>query len=865
MMASMWVKPESVSTDDSVLLGNGGGNGNGFVLRQHGSDQRLKLFIGQGDDYKDIVVADAPLTYWRMNESAGTTMVDTMGNHDGTYTNSPNLDSAGGLTSDSDSSVNFDPTSNHYSIVPNHADFSTGGALTVEAWVKIDGQCADDAIVAYGLLAAANRKWSLECDNSGATNSRIRFWIDLGATAHASGFMPVVPDTWYHVVATFDRTLGSSRLKLFLDGLFQNQVDAADSDLEASTQGVYIGTRDTAISSGFPGSIDEIAIYNRALTSAEILEHYNAGAKQCASTTTFENNKWYQIGSIWDGTNGKVFVNGREECTYAPTGVTFAGSTNLTAGATSAGANAYDGDISQLQLYSSGTAANVKTNFDATANTFRATPISGIVTDNLVLQLDPANAVQGMRANADDSCDATVKWFDLSSSGNDGTLTNFASCGDSSGWNGTGATGDPYVLAMDGANDIVDLEIGGVAAAVDAASAVTMEAWIKPDTLADAFTRQLFWTYMTTGGSTAFRLGIKGSGGTHAEVHVGGRTHNGGGFNSLDGAVLFKLGEWNHIVGTLDFANDMLYTYINGTPSTTKSVTFNPTFQDHNSQDAADRVAHYYDGDFGYLATYRDKLTDAEVAQNFSTMADRFRDHPLTGVVKEGLVLQLDAANAKDKLRGEADGTCTNTTWADLSGNGNDGTLTNFSGCGASSGWNGDGSVGDPYRLEFGSSTGGNDYADIDDLSLGDKHTLEMWVRTTNRGNLIGGSGVNHGIVWTNTSGTTLYYNTGNGAVSTTYGSLLNGAWHHLVVTRSEAAVNFYLDGTNIGSKTLGTSTEPVATLIGGRLPDLALQFVGGMNYVSFYERALSANEIKQNCNALESRFTSTPGDICAP
>ena len=68
------------------------------------------------------------------------------------------------------------------------------------------------------------------------------------------------------------------------------------------------------------------------------------------------------------------------------------------------------------------------------------------------------------------------------------------------------------------------------------------------------------------------------------------------------------------------------------------------------------------------FSSYSRDLDQLEVFQNFRALADRFRDHPLTGVIKDGLVLQLDAANAKDKLRGNDDGTCTNTTWPDLSG-----------------------------------------------------------------------------------------------------------------------------------------------------------------------------------------------------
>ena len=79
---------------------------------------------------------------------------------------------------------------------------------------------------------------------------------------------------WTHLVITLDLNLGSNQLKTYQNGVFTFQRNFT-SDIMTRSASKFIGKS----SSGnlFNGSIDEVRIYNRALTPDEIKRLYNMG------------------------------------------------------------------------------------------------------------------------------------------------------------------------------------------------------------------------------------------------------------------------------------------------------------------------------------------------------------------------------------------------------------------------------------------------------------------------------------------------------------------------------------------------------------------------------------------------------------
>jgi hypothetical protein len=215
-------------------------------------------------------------------------------------------------------------------------------------------------------------------------------------------------------------------------------------------------------------------------------------------------------------------------------------------------------------------------------------------------------------------------------------------------------------------------------------------------------------------------------------------------------------------------------------------------------------------------------------------------------IVRNGLVLHLDAANVKSYSG-------TGTTWFDLSGNGNNATLIN----GPTYGSNNNGSI----VLD-----GVNDYITLpsnDEWAFGAYATFENWLyfdRET--------FGTNHRIwcVTNNAAAIDIFLATSTGLVGVssspyvyTSSSFPKYTWTQLTVVFNANNISVYFNGVN-QQLTGGAATNPVKT---NNASMFLGQFKGGGNYYfkgstplyTIYNRALTAAEIQQNFEATRGRY----------
>lgn len=218
------------------------------------------------------------------------------------------------------------------------------------------------------------------------------------------------------------------------------------------------------------------------------------------------------------------------------------------------------------------------------------------------------------------------------------------------------------------------------------------------------------------------------------------------------------------------------------------------------------------------------------------------------GVVTDGLVLYLDAGNY-------ASYPASGTTWYDLSGRGNNGTLVNGVGFDSANGGS----------LVF---DGTNDYVDFGttNISAGTSLTVEAWVKPgitqNNYADILDyDHDVGRGfVVQQNNTATNQYYFAywnGSAYEITSTITLSTSTYNHLVFTKSGTSVLGYLNGQNLVNYTgSATITLTGKTLYVGKMVSLtARYFNGNIARVSIYSSALTATEISQNFNATRARF----------
>ena len=97
--------------------------------------------------------------------------------------------------------------------------------------------------------------------------------VSLPSKVNNVAFTPKL-NRWYHVVGTADGV----EVRIYIDGVAQGTATPYTGVIDKDTEPVWIGTDSTGgIHGPFNGSIDDVRVYNRALSATEITQLYNLG------------------------------------------------------------------------------------------------------------------------------------------------------------------------------------------------------------------------------------------------------------------------------------------------------------------------------------------------------------------------------------------------------------------------------------------------------------------------------------------------------------------------------------------------------------------------------------------------------------
>jgi hypothetical protein len=253
------------------------------------------------ETYTQSVTADAPVSWWRLGETAGTAAADARSANPGVYRNGALINQASLLSKDTaNKSVRFDG-SNDYVEVADSASLDLTSALTIETWIK------PNALPASGSWASVVTKaesYSLQFNGSVLEFTLIQNGARRRLQAPAG---TIVAGRTYHLVATYD----GANQRLYVNG---TQVAS-----RAQTGSATVTTWPVTIASwagwgeNFNGTADEVALYSKALAPARVTAHYNAGGAVVASAAsrnvkrhvTQTKAKTYKLGPAQKRTYGR--------------------------------------------------------------------------------------------------------------------------------------------------------------------------------------------------------------------------------------------------------------------------------------------------------------------------------------------------------------------------------------------------------------------------------------------------------------------------------------------------------------------------------------------------------------------------------
>ena len=259
------------------------------------------------DTYQQSVLADSPLFYHRMDDPAGTTVLDdtSSNNRDGTYNEATsaayNYRVPGKLPANSAAQFNG---VNEYVVMEDDIGAAAPNTFSVELWFK--STSADGGkLIGYGngrlgLSTAYDRDMYLD------STGKVTFRVADGANGNkcVTSTNALADGNWHHVVGT----LGGGFARLYVDGTLVTGTSISPSCTVGNPRGSvaasvgetnpngywrvggdqlgFGGLPNTPASDYINATIDEVAVYTTALTSTQVADHWTVGNNATNSAPT---------------------------------------------------------------------------------------------------------------------------------------------------------------------------------------------------------------------------------------------------------------------------------------------------------------------------------------------------------------------------------------------------------------------------------------------------------------------------------------------------------------------------------------------------------------------------------------------------
>jgi hypothetical protein len=166
--------------------------------------------------------------------------------------------------------------------VPHNTNLNLQQALTIEAWIMKQGDCTNNCLI----VMKQNDTTTPCCDSFryglllfgavGDFPGHVSLSFNTGVWEDVVVSQTVLEDhVWYHVAGTYD----GSTAKIYVNGVLDNSVPKTGTILASTAGPLFIGQNVAGFGSVefFNGFIDEVSLYNRALSDTEIQAIVNTG------------------------------------------------------------------------------------------------------------------------------------------------------------------------------------------------------------------------------------------------------------------------------------------------------------------------------------------------------------------------------------------------------------------------------------------------------------------------------------------------------------------------------------------------------------------------------------------------------------
>jgi hypothetical protein len=759
--------------------------------------------------------------YWPLDGAhynATTNRVDDTSGYGNHGTNS-GATLTNGVKGESNGAMNFnggDSTGNYINCGGNNFFNDITGELTVNAWVyphlaaTTQGRMAVNTYDYMGSPTSQDTGWYLGQVWTG-NYFEIRIYNGAGGSDNAvySNFFTTYLDQWVHVVGVYKP---SQYLRLYINGTLVANDTSVMSNIVYSNDPLIIGRRSAEGQSYWNGSIQDVRIYNRALSPAEITRLYESYKPKLSTTTlnkglvldmplrpgseelgtekvsngNFDSNTtgWSAGNSTLSSVSGGEVGNALQITNTTTSGGTASQMVSVTAGktyrfsyshknGTSNGHLSLDKDAytwaGDIMSRSHGDSSWVKRNY-----TF-------IATTNTVYILLAVDTQTATNTTLYDSISLKeVRSADTTPNANHGAIY--------------GADIRNHGASFNGANNYVNLGTGP-----KPTNAITMAAWVKP---------------VVVGGSIHNVIDHHNGYEFQERADSYWRTYislsTAGWISATCTSLTVQANNWYFVSGTYDSATGMIKTYVNGNLCATASGYTGQTIA-YSGADKTyigsrnDGVQRLFNGQISDVKIYSRALSASEILDLYQ------------GKEVSGAILDMPLS---DK-----------TGFKDISGNGNNGTNNGATIIGESADFDGT----DDYVYEsnnLGVPTNG-------------PGSISCWFRLNQSASSKGGDIGIHKELYQESANNFLYIASGGANEYISFVPAIN-TWYHAVViwNGDSSSVDIYINNIKYDINVQGGSSE-FSALTNFTIGQTGSRYMDGqISDVQIYSRALSTTEI---------------------
>jgi hypothetical protein len=233
-------------------------NGTSWSDWSGGTEEAIESF---DNSYLYSTTSAGLVSYWNMHENSGSTVEDVKGSNEGTATGTKILDGV------YDKSRNFLGSGN-YITVPNSSSLQVTNAFTIEGWINPSAP-DNDGIIYKGPFNSSQGDYQVTMLGN-TVYCRIN-----NDTAVLQSSYNINSNEWTYFACTYDKDASFMQFKLYLNGVVDSQT-SYNSPVNTSSSNLYIGAYYDS-TYAFSGGIDEVRLYNTALSGTTISTNYANG------------------------------------------------------------------------------------------------------------------------------------------------------------------------------------------------------------------------------------------------------------------------------------------------------------------------------------------------------------------------------------------------------------------------------------------------------------------------------------------------------------------------------------------------------------------------------------------------------------